>query len=101
MGRLGEEIAATFLVSRGLSIVDRNVVVDGGEIDLLARDGAERVAVEVRATVGSIDPIDAIDPAKRRKVRQLAGRLGAGRVDMVGVKLSSQACEIHWVPAGF
>ena len=41
-------MAAEFLVARGLAIVARNFRTRRGEIDLIARDGATLVFVEVR-----------------------------------------------------
>ena len=98
MGTVGESIAAWWLRSRGLRVVARNVEVGTGEIDLLVTDGYRRVAVEVRTITGSGDPIDAVDSAKRDRVRRLAAIQGAGRVDLIGVGLRSDHVEIHWVP---
>ena len=98
MGRAGELIAARFLEDHGLRVLARNVEVDGGELDLLALDSGTRVAVEVRTITGPGDPADAIDPAKRRRVRTLASRTGAGRVDFLGVRLGHADVVIHWVP---
>ena len=47
-GRAAEALAALHLRDRGLSIVERNVRSRHGEIDLVARDGATLVFVEVR-----------------------------------------------------
>ena len=47
-GARAEEMAAEFLVARGLAIVARNFRTRRGEIDLIARDGATLVFVEVR-----------------------------------------------------
>lgn len=47
-GALAETMAAEFLVARGLAIVTRNFRTRRGEIDLIARDGAMLVFVEVR-----------------------------------------------------
>lgn len=47
-GDAGEARAATYLTGRGLRIVARNYRVKGGEIDLVCRDGAVTVFVEVR-----------------------------------------------------
>lgn len=47
-GGAAEEIAARYLARHGLAIVDRNYRCRGGEIDLVARDGAALVFVEVR-----------------------------------------------------
>lgn len=47
-GKLGEQWAADYLVKKGLRVVERNFRVRGGEIDLICRDGAMTVFVEVR-----------------------------------------------------
>lgn len=47
-GRAAEALAALHLGARGLAIVERNVRSRHGEIDLVARDGATLVFVEVR-----------------------------------------------------
>jgi putative endonuclease len=47
-GARAEALAAEFLVARGLSIVTRNFRTRRGEIDIIARDGATLVFVEVR-----------------------------------------------------
>ena len=47
-GSAAEEAAANFLARQGLQIVARNYRTRMGEIDLVARDGATLVFVEVR-----------------------------------------------------
>jgi putative endonuclease len=47
-GASAESLAAAYLESQGLAIVARNVRSRFGEIDLVARDGATLVFVEVR-----------------------------------------------------
>lgn len=47
-GAAGESAAAEYLAERGLAVVARNFRVKGGEIDLVCRDGATVVFVEVR-----------------------------------------------------
>lgn len=103
MGALGESIAATFLTWHGLDVVARNVEVDRvgttkGEVDLIAIDHGRRVVVEVRTVTTGGDPIDAVDQAKRRRVRALAGVIRGSRVDFVGVGLGSEGVVVHWVP---
>jgi Holliday junction resolvase-like predicted endonuclease len=78
--------------------VDTNVRLDNGEIDLLAVDGKTRVAVEVRTTRQSEDPIDAVGEKKRQRVRGLAGSVGAHRVDFIGVRLDDGGIDFHWLP---
>jgi putative endonuclease len=41
-------MAADYLVRQGLSVIERNFRVRGGEIDLVCRDGKTTVFVEVR-----------------------------------------------------
>ena len=48
IGLAAEEAAARFLESRGLAIVARNYRTRFGEVDLVAREGATLVFVEVR-----------------------------------------------------
>lgn len=47
-GDAGEARAADYLAGRGLKLIERNFRVKGGEIDLICRDGATTVFVEVR-----------------------------------------------------
>jgi putative endonuclease len=49
LGRRGEDYAARYLRKQKMKILDRNVEVPGGEIDILAQDGDELVFVEVRS----------------------------------------------------
>lgn len=47
-GEAAEQLAADYLVRQGLSVIERNFRVKGGEIDLVCRDGKTTVFVEVR-----------------------------------------------------
>lgn len=53
LGVDAETMAAAFLEKRGLKIVARNYRCRLGEIDLIARDGATTVFVEVRRRASS------------------------------------------------
>jgi len=74
LARSGEDAAVALLVERGYEIVGRNVRMPGGEIDVVARDGATIVFVEVKARqsrrYGSA--VGAVDARKRRTLRKLA-----------------------------
>lgn len=48
-GAAAEDRAAAYLTQQGLKLVARNFRCRGGEIDLIMRDGASLVFVEVRA----------------------------------------------------
>ena len=47
-GRLAEDLAARFLERHGLAVLARNFRCRGGELDLVCRDAATLVFVEVR-----------------------------------------------------
>lgn len=48
-GAAAEDRAAAYLTQQGLKLVTRNFRCRGGEIDLIMRDGASLVFVEVRS----------------------------------------------------
>ncbi len=48
LGAFGERLAAERLQASGFAVLARNVRVKSGEIDIVARDGADVVFVEVR-----------------------------------------------------
>ena len=95
LGRRGEEIAARYLASRGLAIVERNWRCPQGEIDVIARDGGELVFVEVktRSSVAFGHPLESITPVKLARLRRLAaawcdahpGGHDAIRIDAIAV----------------
>jgi putative endonuclease len=81
LGRLGERLAAAHLQQLGFSVLERNVRTRHGEIDLIAFDGATLVFAEVKARrVGARqrmiradqDPLTALRPRQRARLRRLA-----------------------------
>jgi putative endonuclease len=95
LGRRGEEAAVRHLTGLGWRILDRNWRCTEGELDIVARDGAELVVCEVK-TRSSVDygtPVEAVTPAKAERLRRLAVRwlvahaVGgvAVRIDVVGL----------------
>ena len=84
MNRAGsdaEEQAAEHLVRHGLKILARNYRCRGGEIDLVCRDGATLVFVEVRLRThhGYGGAAASITPAKRRRITLAANHYLAGK----------------------
>jgi putative endonuclease len=79
-GAAAEAIAAEFLQARGLVVVKRNYRCRGGEIDIIARDGATLVFVEVRLRSSSAfgGARESIPSAKRRRLKFAAGLFLAG-----------------------
>lgn len=97
VGRYGEGLVARQLSEQGWVIIDRNWRTRAGEIDIVARDGSELVAVEVKtrrsATFGA--PQQAITHAKLARLRRLTAewlaqqdlRFDGVRIDVVAVTL--------------
>ena len=95
LGSLGEHIAATYLTDVGLRVLDRNWRCREGELDIVAREADALVFCEVktRRGIGFGHPVEAVTPAKQRKLRTLAQRWLAAhdehapdlRFDVVGV----------------
>ena len=83
-GTAAEDLAAAFLRRQGLAIVDRNFRCKGGEIDLVARDGAALVFVEVRLRRSSTHggAVASVDAAKQRRMLRAARTYLAGRGDV-------------------
>ncbi len=48
LGAQGEGVAAAYLVARGMTLIRQNLRYAGGEVDLVMRDGAYTVFVEVK-----------------------------------------------------
>ena len=69
-GQRAEKTALRWLKSRGLNIVKRNYRCRYGELDLIMRDKATLVIVEVRARAGAefLSPVLSIDHHKQAKI---------------------------------
>jgi putative endonuclease len=76
VGRYGEQVAADHLTAAGLVILERNWRCREGELDIIARDGAELVFVEVktRSSLAFGAPAEAVSATKSARIRQLALR---------------------------
>lgn len=73
-GKLGEEAAAAFLKQNGYDIVEQNFYYQHGEIDIIAKEGATLVFVEVKTrrstTFGA--PEESVTPKKQEMLRRTA-----------------------------
>ena len=74
MGRDGEEIACRYLLGKKYEILARRFRMFRGEIDIVARDGATLVFVEVKARTDESygRPEEAVTPGKQRQIRRIA-----------------------------
>jgi len=95
LGRSGEDVAARHLQRNRYTILDRSFRMLRGEIDIVARDGATVVFIEVktRRGLGYGPPAASVTAAKRRQIRRIAqcylNRKGLGgafcRFDVVSI----------------
>ncbi|MGC8873217.1 MAG: YraN family protein [Chloroflexia bacterium] len=97
VGSRGEALAEAALRQRGYEIIARNWRCREGEVDLVARDGADWVFVEVRTRClgDGPSPEESLTQRKRRRLLRLAGVFLEAqglqdvpwRVDVVAVEL--------------
>jgi putative endonuclease len=74
LGKSGEELACRELERRGYVIIARRYRRRGGEIDIIAREGATTVFIEVKTRDGARfgDGAEAITWWKRRRMGEIA-----------------------------
>jgi putative endonuclease len=104
LGALGERAAAKYLRERGYRVLIRNYRCPAGEIDLICREGATLVFVEVktRTQFARESPAEAapatqwkrIDRAAKYFLRQRNVRSCPCRLDLITVEWAS----LHSVP---
>jgi len=107
-GDAAESLVAEFLECQGLKILERNYRCRFGEIDLVARSGAQLVFVEVRARKSEAfgGAAGSITAAKRRRLVAAARHFLAARkvdracrFDVVLVHGSEQ--RVEWITDAF
>ena len=78
VGKGGEDLAMRYLVRKGYDEVERNYRTPYGEIDLVVSHGAPGrralvfVEVKLRRGTGFGDPLEAVTPRKRARLRRAA-----------------------------
>lgn len=111
-GHLGELLAAERLRREGYVILERNYRCSLGEIDLVAREENVLVFVEVRtrSSEGFGSPLESVDFAKQRKLRDVARHYLRERrpyyqdvrFDVVGIVLKEgEEAQVEIVPHAF
>jgi putative endonuclease len=105
IGQLGEEMAVSYLKSHGYEVVARNVVMKGGELDVVAKDrDGTLVFCEVKyyAPGSQVHPLEAITYAKQKRLIKSAQlyllRMGncdiACRFDAIVVKTATDMLHL-------
>jgi putative endonuclease len=110
-GKEGERVAAEYLSTCGLKILEQNFRCPAGEIDLVARDGKFIVFVEVRSRRSDklCSPEESITVHKMRRIMKAAlwylKERGATdsymRFDVVAVRWGGEKPEINWIVNAF
>ena len=96
LGLQGETLAADFLVAKGYQLLERNLNLKIGEIDLLFEDGQTVVLVEVKTLriARHFNPLEKIDWAKQKKL-QLLSLIVSARYPERNVRVD--AVTIYWL----
>jgi putative endonuclease len=108
LGRRAEDRALAYLESHGLALVARNHRCRGGEIDLVMRDGATLVLVEVRSRSrrdygGAAASVGA---RKQRRFIVAARHLLATRPELARLRarfdvIAIDAAQLEWIRDAF
>lgn len=109
-GYKAEEAAEAYLEARGLKAIERNVYFKTGELDLVMRDSATLVFVEVRYRKNKAfgSPAETVTRSKQEKLIRSAllycqkhNITSPWRIDVVAINdlPSSPEKEISWIPS--
>ncbi len=112
LGKSGEDLACRELRRRGYEILARRYRTRAGELDIVARDGAVVVFVEVKARTSDAygAPAEAVGPRKQHKIWLMASDylLRRGwhdrpcRFDVVAISIDRQGRRrIEIIPGAF
>lgn len=104
-GNLGEDLAANYLVKQGYKVLERNLSLSFGEIDILAQQGKNIVIVEVKTVRGSgFGLAQELVRFKKQKKLLLLGKCivqqypnSPIRIDVIGVDFSSGDPKIEHI----
>lgn len=111
-GRSAEDRAALFLETQGLAILARNFRRRAGEIDIVARDGAILVIVEVRARASRAYGGAAASVGPRKQIRLIRAaqlllaahpewRRMPARFDVIVEEGSGAQARMEWIRHAF
>ena len=101
LGRAGEEEAAYYLEEKGYRIIQRNLRLDGGEIDMVAAVDRTLVFFEVKTRRNDNygEPFEAVTDKKRKCMVALANRfLTMHR--LVGIPVRFDILDVVWPEEG-
>lgn len=95
IGKIGEQIAADLLLSKGISIIDRNFRTKFGEIDIVGKKDNKTIFVEVKTRIGEVKgkPYEAVNTRKISHFK-MAATLYVLKNKLKNTKLSLQVVSI-------
>ena len=105
-GKYGEDLACKYLAGLDYEIIERNYLIRGGEIDIVARDGETTVIVEVKLRAGDDfgSAIESITTSKLRflvrttKIYALEKKIKGGlRIDLIAIDFKNGKPEINHI----
>lgn len=73
IGKIGEQIAASYLKKKGFQITDRHITSHWGEIDIVARRNNKICFIEVKTRLGETKgkPYEAVTFSKIKSLRRV------------------------------
>ena len=96
LGRASEDLVARHMESIGYSILDRNFIAPGGELDILCLKDRTLFVVEVRSRRhGATRPLDTISPAKQAHIFDATDVFMAMRAPDVN-EVRFVVAEVEW-----
>ncbi|MCX6284816.1 MAG: YraN family protein [Bacteroidetes bacterium] len=110
LGKKGEDLAAEYLLAKGITILARNFRAGKAELDIVAIDKEILVIVEVktRNTRFFGEPEEWVTPAKQKLLIRAANAYvkfrafkGEVRFDIVSVIADEHGTEIRHIPDAF
>jgi len=110
LGQLGEEQAARYLCNQNYQILNRNVRVLRGEIDIVAQFDKQLVIVEVKTKASSdvSEPWQQVTKSKQRQLIKLANQyiLDHGidldvRFDVISIVMQGKKSELEHIVSAF
>lgn len=110
-GQRGEALAARYVQGKGYGIIATNWRGAGGELDLIATDGATLVFIEVRTRRAQVDGLaaESVTRAKQRKLAMLAELYlqeldargtpwpGPYRIDVVAIQVRGARAQVRHI----
>lgn len=72
IGKLGEDIAASYITDAGYAIIDRNFTSHWGELDIIARKNNIIYFIEVKTKIGDLKgkPYESVTYRKRQNLKR-------------------------------